>query len=180
MDFLTNNASSKTLVICGDKEQAIMLDGHLKLTQGINSAAFHEGLSLIERDRAAAYFSDVDGGAQTLICSEIGSEGRNFQFAANLVLFDLPTNPDLLEQRIGRLDRIGRDKVIAIHVPYIIDTPQEGLFHWYHTGLNAFEQSCAAGYAVSDSYGWLARRYVGVFRHRFCVGSLFYLCRSAG
>lgn len=38
---------------------------------------------------------------------EIGSEGRNFQFASNLVMFDLPFNPDLLEQRIGRLDRIG-------------------------------------------------------------------------
>ena len=54
-----------------------------------------------------------------LICSEIGSEGRNFQFAHHLVLFDLPLNPDLLEQRIGRLDRIGQQHTIEIHVPYL-------------------------------------------------------------
>jgi ATP-dependent helicase HepA len=69
-------------------------------------AQFHEELSLLQRDRNAAYFSEEDG-AQLLICSEIGSEGRNFQFAHHLVLFDLPENPELLEQRIGRLDRIG-------------------------------------------------------------------------
>ena len=56
----------------------------------------------------AAWFSEEDSGAQVMLCSEIGSEGRNFQFASNLVMFDLPFNPDLLEQRIGRLDRIGR------------------------------------------------------------------------
>ncbi len=66
-------------------------------------------MSIIERDRAAAYFADLENGAQVLLSSSIGSEGRNFQFAANLVLFDLPTNPDLLEQCIGRLDRIGQN-----------------------------------------------------------------------
>jgi ATP-dependent helicase HepA len=49
-------------------------------------------------------------GANILLCSEIGSEGRNFQFSHNLVLYDLPLNSDLLEQRIGRLDRIGQKK----------------------------------------------------------------------
>ena len=65
-------------------------------------------LSLLERDRAAAYFAgdESDEAARILVCSEIGSEGRNFQFCQHLVLFDLPENPDLLEQRIGRLDRI--------------------------------------------------------------------------
>lgn len=72
----------------------------------------------LERDRAA-YFADEEFGAQVLICSEIGSEGRNFQFAHHLVLFDLPSHPDLLEQRIGRLDRIGQKHVIELHVPYL-------------------------------------------------------------
>ena len=75
----------------------------------VDSALFHEDLSLIQRDRNAAYFADQEG-AQILLCSEIGSEGRNFQFAHHLVLFDLPLNPELLEQRIGRLDRIGQTK----------------------------------------------------------------------
>ena len=96
----------KVLVICAKKETALILEHHLHLKAGVRCAAFHEGLSLIERDRAAAYFAEELGGAQALICSEIGSEGRNFQFARHLICFDLPAHPDLLEQRIGRLDRI--------------------------------------------------------------------------
>ena len=64
-------------------------------------------MSIIERERAAAWFAEEDTARRVLLCSEIGSEGRNFQFASNPVMFDLPFNPDLLEQRIGRLDRIG-------------------------------------------------------------------------
>ena len=73
----------------------------------LNIGVFHSGLSFVARDRQAAYFSDP-AGAQILLCTEIGSEGRNFEFAHHLVLFDLPLYPDLLEQRIGRLDRIGQ------------------------------------------------------------------------
>jgi superfamily II DNA/RNA helicase len=54
----------------------------------------------VQRDRNAAWFAEPEG-ARLLLCSEIGSEGRNFQFAQHLVLFDLPLNPELLEQRIG-------------------------------------------------------------------------------
>jgi ATP-dependent helicase HepA len=102
-------------------------------------------MDIISRDRAAAYFADDEQGAQALICSEIGSEGRNFQFAHLLVLFDLPLNPDLLEQRIGRLDRIGQAHDIEIHIPYYQDHAQELLFRWYHEGCNAFASSNAAG-----------------------------------
>jgi ATP-dependent helicase HepA len=76
-----------------------------------------------------------------LICSEIGSEGRNFQFAHHLALFDLPANPDLLEQRIGRLDRIGQSQDVQIHVPYLVNTPQEILYRWFHDGMNLFTQA---------------------------------------
>ena len=100
-------------------QTAIDLEKYLHLNVGVRSAAFYEGLSIVERDRAAAYFADSQAGAQSLICSEIGSEGRNFQFAHHLILFDLPVHPDLLEQRIGRLDRIGQRHNIQIHVPYI-------------------------------------------------------------
>ena len=93
----------------------------------VKTTLFHEGLSLIARDRNAAYFAEDDG-ARVLFCSEIGSEGRNFQFAHHLVLFDLPLNPDLLEQRIGRLDRIGQQADIKIYIPYIQDSGQEVLF----------------------------------------------------
>lgn len=140
----------KVVVICAHASTAMVLEEYLQLRAGIRSAAFHEHLTLLERDRAAAYFAETEQGAQTLICSEIGSEGRNFQFARHLVLFDLPQNPDLLEQRIGRLDRIGQGSVIDIHVPFLEGTSQEVQQRWFHEGLNAFRQSCAVGVAVME------------------------------
>ncbi|MGP4845228.1 RNA polymerase-associated protein RapA [Marinobacter sp. 1Y8] len=148
---LTSLKPAKVVVICAHATTAMALEHHLQLRAGIRSTAFHEGLSLIERDRAAAYFTETEQGAQALICSEIGSEGRNFQFAQHLVLFDLPANPDLLEQRIGRLDRIGQGAVIDIHVPYLEGTSQEVQYRWYQEGLNAFGASCAVGVAVQQA-----------------------------
>jgi ATP-dependent helicase HepA len=151
-ELLKTLRPAKVLVICSRADTAVALEHHLHLRVGIRSAAFYEGLSIIERDSAAAYFAEPEAGAQTLICSEIGSEGRNFQFAQHLVLFDLPLNPDLLEQRIGRLDRIGQHNDIHIHVPYLCDTAQEVLFHWYEEGMGIFTASCAAGYAIYKKF----------------------------
>ncbi len=139
---------AKVLVIAADAGTAMDLADALRKKDGVYPALFHEHLSIVERDRAAAYFSDPDYGSPILICSEIGSEGRNFQFAHHLVLFDLPLNPDLLEQRIGRLDRIGQQNTIEIHVPFMEKTAQEVIYRWYHEGLNAFEQTCPAGHNV--------------------------------
>lgn len=144
---------AKVVVICARAETAIALEHYLQLRAGIRSAAFHERLSLLERDRAAAWFADEEQGAQALICSEIGSEGRNFQFAHHLVLFDLPANPDLLEQRIGRLDRIGQAEAIDIHIPWLRETSQAVQYRWFDEGLNAFARSCAIGTAVQDMVG---------------------------
>ena len=138
---------AKALVICALGETAMDLEDALRIA-GIRAAVFHEGLSIIARDRAAAWFADNEDGAQVLVCSEIGSEGRNFQFAHHLMLFDLPLNPDLLEQRIGRLDRIGQTDTIRIHVGYFENSPQRTLYRWYHEGLNAFEQLNPAAQTV--------------------------------
>ena len=138
----------KVLVIAAHASTALDITQYLKTQTGLHATAFHEGLSIVERDRAAAFFADHETGSQILICSEIGSEGRNFQFAHHLVLFDLPINPDLLEQRIGRLDRIGQENTINIHVPYLSSTAQEVCFRWYHEALDAFEHTCPAGHSV--------------------------------
>jgi len=138
----------KVLVITASAETAMDLAEWMHTRKGIHAAVFHEDLGIVERDRAAAYFADMEFGTQVLICSEIGSEGRNFQFAHHLVLFDLPLNPDLLEQRIGRLDRIGQTQTIRIHVPWLEHTAQAVLQQWYHEGLGAFEHICPAGQTV--------------------------------
>ena len=143
----------KVLVICAHAETALDLEDALRVRSGIPATVFHEGMSILERDRAAAYFADEEFGAQVLICSEIGSEGRNFQFAHHLVLFDLPAHPDLLEQRIGRLDRIGQKHTIQLHVPYLETSPQERLFQWYNQALNAFLATCPTGNALQHQFG---------------------------
>ncbi|MCF5223164.1 RNA polymerase-associated protein RapA, partial [Pseudomonas syringae] len=143
----------KVLVICAHAETAMDLEDALRVRSGIPATVFHEGMNILERDRAAAYFADEEFGAQVLICSEIGSEGRNFQFSHHLVLFDLPSHPDLLEQRIGRLDRIGQKHVIELHVPFLETSPQARLFQWYHEALNAFLNTCPTGNALQHQFG---------------------------
>ncbi len=152
-EWLRSMRRRKVLVICASADTAQSLELYLRLRRGLATAVFHEGLSLIERDRAAAYFADDETGAQVLVCSEIGSEGRNFQFSQDLVLFDLPLNPDLLEQRIGRLDRIGQSGDVRLHVPYYRHSAQEVLLRWYHEALNAFEQTCAIGQLLFQRFG---------------------------
>ncbi|GKS70315.1 ATP-dependent helicase HepA [Nitrosomonas sp. PY1] len=147
-DLLKKLKTEKILIITASAQTALDIAKALKILTGRHAPIFHESLSLIERDRAAALFANNDDGSQVLICSEIGSEGRNFQFARHLVLFDLPLNPDLLEQRIGRLDRIGQSSTIHIHVPYLENSGLAVMFHWYHEGLNAFEKTCPIGQTV--------------------------------
>ena len=152
VDTLKALRPEKALIICAHARTAVALEHHLHLRAGIRSAAFYEGLSIVERDRAAAYFADTVNGAQTLVCSEIGSEGRNFQFAQHLILFDLPLHPDLLEQRIGRLDRIGQQGDVNIHVPYLEGSAQETLLDWYDRGVGLFTESCSAGSLILERF----------------------------
>ncbi|GAA5647908.1 RNA polymerase-associated protein RapA [Vibrio proteolyticus] len=152
LEKIKEKRSEKILVIASRANTALQLEQALREREGIRATVFHEGMSILERDKAAAYFAQEEGGAQVLICSEIGSEGRNFQFANQLVMFDLPFNPDLLEQRIGRLDRIGQQRDIDIYVPYLKDTAQAILARWFDEGLNAFAETCPTGRAVYDQY----------------------------
>ncbi|ATC58472.1 RNA polymerase-associated protein RapA [Vibrio anguillarum] len=152
LEKVKEKRSEKILVIASRASTALQLEQALREREGIRATVFHEGMSILERDKAAAYFAQEEGGAQVLICSEIGSEGRNFQFANQLVMFDLPFNPDLLEQRIGRLDRIGQHRDIDIHVPYLKGTSQAILVRWFDEGLNAFAETCPTGRAVYDKY----------------------------
>lgn len=150
IDHLQQLRGEKVLTICAKASTALMLSEALRRKSGIRAGVFHEGLSIVERDRIANYFAQSEEGAQVLICSEIGSEGRNFQFAHHLVLFDLPQVPDLLEQRIGRLDRIGQKHDVKIHAPFFVNSAQHVMLDWYHDGLNAFELTCPAGTSVYE------------------------------
>lgn len=149
--LLRSTDPDKLLLICTSQRKALAIEAALRQLTTIPLGAFHEGMTLIQRDRSAAWFAEPDG-ARLLICSEIGSEGRNFQFAHHLVLFDLPLDPGLLEQRIGRLDRIGQTAAVQIHVPFVKGTHLEVLARWYHEGLNAFAENAAGGRELMEQF----------------------------
>jgi ATP-dependent helicase HepA len=152
VDLLEKHPQDKFLLICRSQAKVLALEEVLRTRSGVGVARFHEGLGIVQRDRNAAYFAQPDG-ARLLLCSEIGSEGRNFQFAHRLVLWDLPLDPDLLEQRIGRLDRIGQKHDIHIHILAVTDSAQHVLARWYDQGVNAFQMSPADGRELLRRYG---------------------------
>jgi ATP-dependent helicase HepA len=151
-ELLRSLGHGKVLLLCRTRQKVEAIDAALRTCLNVKMAAFHEGLTLVQRDRHAAWFAEEDG-ARLLICSEIGSEGRNFQFAHHLVLFDLPLDPELLEQRIGRLDRIGQTAEIQLHVPFVAGSAQEVLVRWYHEGLNALERNLHGGRELLERFG---------------------------
>jgi len=83
---------------------------------GKEALLYDEADTIEARDRLVARFRDPDG-PMILLSGESGGEGRNFQFASHLVCLDLPDSPLTLEQRIGRLDRLGQHRPVEIHVP---------------------------------------------------------------
>ena len=160
--LLKELGNEKVLLICRTRALAEEIHERLQRIVKVNAGLFHEGLTLLQRDRNAAYFAEEDG-ARILICSEIGSEGRNFQFAHHLVLYDLPTDPELLEQRIGRLDRIGQSAMIQIHVPYLRGSDGEVFARWFHEGLNALEKNLHGAAEISHALADDLAGIVGTF-----------------
>ncbi len=155
--LLRSTGDEKVLLICRERARAEAVKEALLMEIDVKAGVFHEGLTLLLRDRQAAWFSEADG-ARILLCSEIGSEGRNFQFARHLVLWDLPEDPELLEQRIGRLDRIGQRGTIHLHVPYAEGTAEEVLVRWYAEGLGAFAGPVSGISRMAAETGALLRR----------------------
>jgi ATP-dependent helicase HepA len=150
--LLDAHPQDKFLLICRSQAKVLALEEALRTKSGVGLARFHEGLGIVQRDRNAAYFAQPDG-ARLLLCSEIGSEGRNFQFAHRLVLWDLPLDPDLLEQRIGRLDRIGQKHDISIHILAFADSAQHVLARWFDEGVDALRSSPADGRELLRRFG---------------------------
>jgi ATP-dependent helicase HepA len=116
------HAGEKTLVFVARRETLEMLRTLLRDRAEIPSGTFHEELPAARRDLEIARFR-ADEGPSLLVSTEAGGEGRNFEFCHRLVLWDLPWNPSTVEQRIGRLDRIGR----RIPVEIVYFRPKAGI-----------------------------------------------------
>ncbi len=113
-DIWTKEKAAKVLVFTEAHATLESVKARL-LEDNVESLAYHGELPLVERDRQVARFRDPEG-PKVLLCTEVGGEGRNFQFAHHLVHYDLPWSPATVEQRIGRLDRIGQSHPVEIHV----------------------------------------------------------------
>jgi ATP-dependent helicase HepA len=116
------DAGEKTLIFVAHRETLEMLRSALTDRAQVTSGVFHEELSPARRDTEVARFRTAEG-PSVLVSTECGGEGRNFEFCRRLVLYDLPWTPSVVEQRIGRLDRIGRQ--IPVEIVYF--EPPDGI-----------------------------------------------------
>lgn len=106
-------AGAKILVFCEARESLDYVREQLT-RKGLECAVYHGDLPQLDRDRQVARFRDPDGPA-ILVSTEVGGEGRNFQFCHHLINYDLAWSPAAIEQRIGRLDRIGQHHEVRVH-----------------------------------------------------------------
>lgn len=118
VEFARNmHEDSKLLVFVESAVAVRALKDALDPIVGGNLAMFHRELAPRDQDRQVAYFRDPDG-PSIMLSTEAGGEGRNFQFCHQVVLYDLPWRPATVEQRIGRVDRVGQTRDVHVLVPY--------------------------------------------------------------
>ncbi len=110
IDLVRRNPTEKKLVFVHSRETLAHVADRLEKA-GVSLARFHGSLSGPEKDAAIAAFRDH---ASVLLCTQSGGEGRNIQFCNTLINFDVPWNPMAIEQRIGRIDRIGQSREVFV------------------------------------------------------------------
>ncbi len=103
---------------------------------GEDVSVFHGGLSRMDKEAAISRFR---GPARLLLATEAGSEGRNLQFAHAVCNFDLPWNPMKIEQRIGRLSRIGQQHDVHVFNLVAAGTVESAVLHLLEAKLHMFE-----------------------------------------
>jgi len=110
--------------------------------RGINYRLIHGGLAMNERVEAMDAFLDDDAGVQVLLSSEVGSEGLDLQAASVVVNYDLPWNPMVVEQRIGRIDRIGqRSPTLTIVNLVLKHTIEDEILMRLYNRIGIFEET---------------------------------------
>ncbi len=119
-------------------KQTLFYLAQLVRDKGIQVAEFHGDLNENQKTSAVQEFRHQ---IPIMFSTEIGGEGRNFQFCHNIINYDLPWNPMRLEQRIGRLDRIGQTHNVHIYNFFIRDTVESSIVNAILDRIHLFEQS---------------------------------------
>ena len=132
---LLKQSQQKTIVFTTHKATSAYL-AETFLDAGIPFAEFLGDMSLKQKDAAIDAFRDS---VSVLLASETGGEGRNIQFANCIVNYDLPWNPMKIEQRIGRIHRIGQTQDVFIFNFCLKDSIEEYILRILHDKINMFE-----------------------------------------
>jgi superfamily II DNA or RNA helicase len=139
-EITEKNAHEKILIFTQFKQTLFYLARRIK-SLGIQVAEFHGELNEQQKDRAVTGFRQE---IPIMLSTEIGGEGRNFQFCHIIINYDLPWNPMRLEQRIGRLDRIGQTHDVLIYNFFIKDTVESSIILAIADRIHLFEESIGA------------------------------------
>jgi superfamily II DNA or RNA helicase len=133
--LLAQNPAEKKLVFVHHRDSLTHLAERLR-RQKIPFALFSGDMSGPQKDAAVAAFRDT---VPLLLCTESGGEGRNLQFCNTLINFDIPWNPMAIEQRIGRIDRIGQTREVFIFNLVTAGTIEDAVLRILDEKINMFE-----------------------------------------
>jgi len=135
LKLLSQNPTEKKLVFVHHRDSMAHLAALLR-RQGLAALLFDGSMSGPEKDAAVAAFRDS---GTLLLCSESGGEGRNLQFCNTLINFDIPWNPMAIEQRIGRIDRIGQTREVFVFNLVTAGTIEDAMLRILDEKINMFE-----------------------------------------
>ncbi len=133
--LLTRNPDEKKMIFVHHRDSLDHLAALLR-RRGMAHATFDGSMSGPEKDDAVDAFRDT---VPILLCSESGGEGRNLQFCNTLINFDIPWNPMAIEQRIGRIDRIGQTRDVFIFNLATSSTIEDEVLRILDDKINMFE-----------------------------------------
>jgi SNF2 family DNA or RNA helicase len=135
LKLLAQNPTEKKMVFVHHRDSMTHL-AELLRRHGMAPLLFDGSMSGPEKDAAVATFADS---GKLLLCSESGGEGRNLQFCNTLVNFDIPWNPMAIEQRIGRIDRIGQTREVFVFNLATAGTIEDAMLRILDEKINMFE-----------------------------------------
>ncbi|MCL7454395.1 MAG: DEAD/DEAH box helicase [Anaerolineae bacterium] len=135
-----------TQAVTADRREKLIIFTHFRATLellatmlrrlGVDAVVYHGQLSRVEKDDAIRHFEQR---AQVLLSTEAAGEGRNLQFCRLMLNFDLPWNPQRIEQRVGRIHRVGQTRPVEILNLAAEGTVEDFLLEVLDRKLNMFE-----------------------------------------
>lgn len=133
---IIKNANDKVIIFTEYRATQAYIQWYLN-TKGVTSVLFNGKFSKSKRDWVKQLFRERD---QVLIATESGGEGINLQFCHHVINYDLPWNPMKLEQRIGRVHRLGQESDVHIYNLAIEDTIEQKILNLLGEKIDVFEK----------------------------------------